>query len=74
MSICETCGRKNICRYVCTDSVIVCTECALYEKTKHQTNFQRISASPEALAEFLTHGGSKEVRDMWTKWLKQESE
>ena len=52
MNLCETCGRRSICRYKRTDSAIECAECGLYEKAG-RTNFNRITASEEALAEFI---------------------
>ena len=64
---------------------------ALLSKTEKekQTNFQRITSSPEALAEFiaksindtikLTNGNRKYTerivqKEFWLEWLKQESD
>jgi hypothetical protein len=64
---------------------------ALLSKTEKekQTNFQRITSSPESLAEFiaksindtikLTNGNRKYTerivqKEFWLEWLKQESD
>ena len=52
MNLCETCGRRKICKYKRTDSAIECTECGLYEKAG-RTNFARITKSEEALAKVI---------------------
>ena len=63
--------------------------CGHFEPKKPRTNFSRITASPESLAEFiaksindtikLTNGNRKYTerivqKEFWLEWLKQESE
>ena len=47
MSLCDRC--KNKCKFMLKNKTL--DTCSLFEK---QTNFDRITASPEALAEFIT--------------------
>ena len=82
MSICESCIRNKDCKWNKGNP----RHCTLYTD-KEETNFESITASPEALAEFIvklvddcTIRHECGICHSWcdekvvTKWLKQESD
>ena len=80
MALCDRC--KNKCKFMLKNKTL--DTCGLFEK---QTNFGRITASPEALAEFISGLSAccdcpadklcvnyQECYKAMLEWLKQESE
>lgn len=83
MSICDRC--KNKCKFMLKNKTL--DTCSLFEK---QTNFDRITASPESLASLMQNYVNcddcpitdksickykyENCEEEWIAWLKQESE
>ena len=75
MALCDRC--KNKCKFMLKNKTL--DTCGLFEK---QTNFDRITKTPEALAEFLSDTCCRLLRDVWSNdgetgegyWQEDESE
>ena len=83
MALCDRC--KNKCKFMLKNKTL--DTCGLFEK---QTNFDRITKTPEALAELMYDCADcnncpitdksvcqykyENCKEAWLEWLKQESE
>lgn len=83
MGICDECIIKDGCKFA--NSGLIMKHCKNFigeAPREIKTNFQRISVSPEALAEFLSDTCCRLLRDVWSNdgetgegyWQENESE
>ena len=88
MTPCETCERKRYCQIYCNGYSKNVKACRDYREAAPLTNFDRITVTPESLAEFMKlhafcgdcpqnekcDGTYETCPKNWLAWLKQESE